>query len=151
MSGRICGFSADISIIFDPEAPGFVDPLLGVVDADSWTSGYAPGRYVLKFFQPDSITQKIRAIELTIDAHGDAELAWAISEIVVRMRMPARSHDLDTLNRLERAHQDRMRNVRHAADNVELVIHAVNEIDVRHAAASVHRLGSFRAPSAVSM
>lgn len=65
--------------------------------------------------------------------------------------MPARSHYLYSLNRLERAHQNRMRNIGDVAHGVELVVHAVNKIDIRHAARAVHRLSALRSPSSVRM
>src|ERR1051325_4085555 len=144
-------FSADVSIIFDPEAPGFCDPLLRVVDADAWTSSDASRRDCLELFKPDAIAEKIGAIECAIDAHRDAEFAWTTREIVIGMGAAPLAHELDAFDRLERAHEDRVRNVRQIADDVELVIHAVNEVDVSDAAAAVHRFGAFRAAPAESV
>ncbi len=67
------------------------------------------------------------------------------------MGVAAFAHDLDTFNRFERAHENRMRRIRNVAHNVELVIHAVNEVDVSHAAGSVHRFRSLCAAPAVSV
>src|ERR1041385_4174707 len=152
MNADKCGlFSADVDVVFNPEAPGFGDPLLGVVDADARAFGDLARRYCFEVFDPDAIAQQIFAVERAVDTHRDAEFAWTTGEIVIRMRVATLAHDLDAVNRLECAHEDRMGNVRDVADDIELVIHPVTEVDVSHAAGTVHRLGSFRAAPTVSM
>src|ERR1043165_258593 len=143
--------TANKRIITDPEAPGFVDPLLGVVDADARAASDSSGRNLFKVFDPNSIAQEIGAVEPSIDPHGDAEFAGTVGKIVIRVRMPARSHDLESFNRLDCADKNRMRYIGDVADDVELVVHAVDEINIRNAARSVHRLSAFCPPSSISM
>ena len=76
---------ADVAVVSHPEAPGFVNPFLGVLDADPRTSGYATWRNALVLFKPNSLTQKICAVKLSIDPHRDAEFARAVREVVIRM------------------------------------------------------------------
>src|SRR5678815_5057176 len=72
------GKSAYIAVIADPEAPGLVDPLLRVVDADAWATGDAAWRDSFEILEPKFIAEQIRGVELSIDAHRDAELAWTV-------------------------------------------------------------------------
>ena len=65
--------------------------------------------------------------------------------------MPARSHYLYSLDRLERSHKNRMRSVRDVAHDIELVIHPVNEVHIRHSTSPIHRFGSLRSSAPVSM
>ena len=102
-------------------------------------------------FDPDTIAEQVGAVESAIDVEGDAEFAWTVREIVVRMPMTALAHQFDAFYWLERADEDRVWNVGYVTDDVELVVHAVNKIDVGHAAFAIHRLGSVGPSAAVSM
>jgi hypothetical protein len=77
--------STDIRIVLDPEAPGFVDPLFSVVDSDSWSSGDLARRDVLVLLDPNSVTQKICAVELPVDSHRNAQFPWTVRQVVIRM------------------------------------------------------------------
>ena len=63
----------------------------------------------------------------------------------------ALAHERHALDGLERADEDGMRDVRDAGDHVELMVHAVDEVDVGGAADAVHRLRPPGAAAAIGM
>src|SRR6185369_16171962 len=67
------------------------------------------------------------------------------------MQMAPLAHELYAFDRLERTHQNRMRRIDDVADDGELVIHPIHEINVSDSTESIHRLRPSRPTSAVSV
>ena len=86
-----------------------------------------------------------------MDSKSNAQLSRTISQVVIRLRMPTHAHEVDSFNRFQSADQDGVWNVDNIAHHVELVVHAINEIDVGESTELVHRFGAFRASSTVSV
>src|ERR1043165_6127392 len=110
---RKSALPAHVRIVAEPEAPRFVDPLLGVVDADAWAAHDAPRRDTRILFEPDAIAQEVGVVERAIDAECDTQFAWSIREIMVGMLVATLAHQFDSFDGLKRADQNRVRNISH--------------------------------------
>src|SRR4030095_11342309 len=87
----------------------------------------------------------IGTIELTIDAEGQTKLSWTTSKIAIRSVMASCSHQLDSFKRFECTNQHSVRSIVNIGYDVELVVHAIDEINICGTANAVHRLGAFSA------
>src|SRR5438874_11662179 len=64
---------------------------------------------------------------------------------------PATANDIQTFDRRHSAHQYGVRKIFYVRDHIELVVHAVDEINVSRAANAVHRFRAARASAVVSV
>src|SRR3954453_14655988 len=117
-------------IVFHPKPPGFHHPILSVIDPNPGAARNAPPRNRNSFFNPDSISTQIGFIETAIDSQRNAQTSWSAGQLGFRTALAAATHHLLTLDRLDRAHQHRVRRVLNVRYHIELVVHAVNEINV---------------------
>src|SRR6185369_10816966 len=136
----------------DPEAPRHRRPSLRVVDADARAAGDCRARQcLLAALDPHARPEEVGGVERAIDAEGLAELARAVRQLAIGRRATALAHERHALDGLERTDEDGMWDVRDARDHVELMVHAVDEVDVGGAADAVHRLGPPGAAAAIGM
>ena len=63
--------------------------------------------------------------------------------------MASTTNDVEAFHRFQRAHENRVRSILNIRYDIELVVHAINEIDVRRAARAVHRFRAIGAPAGV--
>ena len=63
----------------------------------------------------------------------------------------ATANDIQTFDRLHGAHQNGVRNIFHVRDHIELVVHAIDEVNISRAAKAVHCFRAARASAVVCM
>jgi len=138
-------------IVLDPKAPGFGDPLLRVINTDSWPGYDSRTSDVLARFEPNVISQQIRAVKPAINPHRYAEFAWPVGEVVIGLTIPALTHQFDSFDRFDRANQHCVRDFSSIRDDVELVVHAVDEKDICRSSNPVHWLGALSTSPTIGM
>src|ERR1043166_1135676 len=145
-------FPTDVLAALQPEAPG-----LERVRAGVGAAGGGPGGALCRrgrrprLFNPDARARQVCAVEGAVNRERLAELARPGSQLAVFDDGPAASHPLDPFEGFDGAHQNCVRHIFRACDDVELVVHAVDEVDVCDAARAVHRLGARGAATAVGV
>ena len=128
-----------------------MSPPFCVIDANAW-AGSDPARgNLFAFFDPNLIAEQVGAVELAIDPERDAEFARAVGEILIGLIVSASAHHVDSFNWFESANEHGVGDIGDVRYDVELVIHAIDEIDVRRAADLVHRFGAVGAATTISV
>src|SRR5437764_2769411 len=144
--------TADERAVFQPEAPGLERVFFGVGDSDARAR-----RDVVRFdprarvFNPDARAGQVFAVVAAFDGECLTELARPAGQFAFALKRPAPAHQLDALFGFDGAYEYSVRHARRACDDVELVVHAVDEVDVGRAARFIHRLGAPRPTPAVSV
>src|SRR4029079_11097131 len=103
------------------------------------------------FFDPNASAQQICLVQFAIDSHRQAQTARTAGQFIFRSATTAAAHHFDPFRWFKRSYQDRMWNVFDVCDDIELVVHAVNEIDVSGATDSIHRFRALCAPAMPGM
>ena len=92
MTNGKCLPPADVAVVADPEAPGFVDPFLSVINTDAWAAGDLRGSYFLELLQPNAIPKSVGFVQFAIDTHCETKFSRTIREVVVGMRLTTLAH-----------------------------------------------------------
>src|SRR2546423_12377633 len=140
---------ADVSVVLDPEAPGLERIFLCVGDADARARRDVCGfDFCARIFDPDARACQVFAGACAANAERPTELARPACQLAFVLNRPAPTHPPDALFGLDGAHENRVRQSGGPCDDVELVVHAVDEVDVGRPADFIHRLGAPRATPA---
>src|SRR5947208_2164598 len=96
-------------VVVDVKPPRFVAILAGIIDPDPRAGGDAVNTD-LPVFDPQYFALHVLAVQILIDGHGEAQLAWTAGDVDVAWWVSTPpAHQSDVLDRFDGANQNSRR------------------------------------------